>query len=369
MLVRVAEAIGDLPGDVDRLDRGDVGLQHPGAQLDALEELHRGVREIALLAEVVHRDDVGMGELAGGLRLLEEPLVVFLAPFGVVGEEDGLERDGAIERRVLRLVDDSHRAAAELSADLVAAEPRQFLFCHGTGVEQVAQGFLDPRRRVAVFSGDAVENLLMPFGGDPDRDTGSGQRDRRRDGERDKAPPPARRLPRVRAEQLVSPEPRIVEGTRREHAGLVPRGGVGHRVAEGSRDQKARGRGEIGDARRDRDAVTDHPVVGPAACHLHCAVIDSDAQRQPGRVRGEAPFGDAQCTCRISENRDGDPVRGVEHDPARDRKLRGGDRDDRLELCAKAGLLGDRPAREILDFQKDDARVARGRVRCCHWEA
>ena len=54
------------------------------------------------------------------------------------------------------------------------------------------------------------------------------------------------------------------------------------------------------------------------------------------------------------------PSAASSDDPARDRQLRGGDRDDRLELGAKAGLLRDRPAREILDFQKDDAgEVAR----------
>jgi len=80
-LVRIGEAVGHLLGDIDRFDDRDRALQHLSAELDSLEKLHRHVGEVALLAEIVDGDDIGMGELARGLGFEEEPLVEFLAPF------------------------------------------------------------------------------------------------------------------------------------------------------------------------------------------------------------------------------------------------------------------------------------------------
>src|SRR2546429_3710951 len=131
-LVRVAEAVGHLLGDIDRLDGGDRALQHPGAELDSLEKLHRHVGEVVFLPEIVDGDDMGMRELARGLGFEEETLVEFLAPFRVVRKDDGLQRDDAVESRVLGLVDDPHRAAAQLAEDLVAADLGQLLLCHRT---------------------------------------------------------------------------------------------------------------------------------------------------------------------------------------------------------------------------------------------
>src|SRR5207302_11149676 len=131
-LVRVAQAVGDLLRDIDRLDGGDRALLHPGAELDSLEKLHRHVGEVAFLPEIVDGDDAGMRELAGGLGFEEKPLVEFLAPFRIIRKDDGLQRDDAVESRVLGLVDDPHRAAAQLAEDLVAADLGQLLLCHRT---------------------------------------------------------------------------------------------------------------------------------------------------------------------------------------------------------------------------------------------
>src|SRR3989454_3564147 len=49
---------------------------------------HRQVSEVALLAEIVGRDDVRMRELAGGLGLDEKALVVILAALGVVAQDE-----------------------------------------------------------------------------------------------------------------------------------------------------------------------------------------------------------------------------------------------------------------------------------------
>ena len=129
-LVREGEPVGHLVGDVDRVRRGKRRLQQALAQVGPLEQLHRQVSEVALLAEIVGRDDVRMRELAGGLGLLEKALVVILAALGVVAQDDGLQRDDAVEVRVLGAVDDPHRAATELAEDPVAADPRDFFLRH-----------------------------------------------------------------------------------------------------------------------------------------------------------------------------------------------------------------------------------------------
>jgi hypothetical protein len=56
--------------------------------------------------------------------------VVILAAFGVVAQDDGLQRDDAVEVRVLGAVDDPHRAAAELAEDPVAADARGLFLRH-----------------------------------------------------------------------------------------------------------------------------------------------------------------------------------------------------------------------------------------------
>ena len=106
---------------------GIVALAHARAQVGAFQQLHRHVGEVVLLAEVEDGDDVRVGELARGLRLEHEAPLVLLAALDLVAEADGLQRDDAVERRVLGLVDDAHRAAAELAEDLVAPDLVVFL--------------------------------------------------------------------------------------------------------------------------------------------------------------------------------------------------------------------------------------------------
>jgi hypothetical protein len=69
---------------------------------------------------------------------------------------------------------------------------------------------------------------------------------------------------------------------------------------------------------------------------------------------------------RRSENRDGNAVGRVERDPAGGRQVRGGDRDHGLQLSAQPRLFLRRPARKLLDLQKDDAGKVRSGVRGFH---
>jgi hypothetical protein len=70
--------------------------------------------------------DPGMGEAPGDARFREETLLEGGALLRRDGERemDDLERDRAAQRGIERLVDDPHHAAADLAADLVAADPR-----------------------------------------------------------------------------------------------------------------------------------------------------------------------------------------------------------------------------------------------------
>src|SRR6185369_17766888 len=75
------------------------------------------------LAVLVDGDDAGVGEPTGGLRLASQARaqLVDLAGAEVV-LADHLERHAALDQRVEPLVDDAHRAGAELAPDFVLAQ-------------------------------------------------------------------------------------------------------------------------------------------------------------------------------------------------------------------------------------------------------
>ena len=86
----------------------------------AVDVLHRVVVDAVLLADGEHGDDVRMVELGGGLRFVAEAGDLPLIEHG--GEGQDLQRDAAIERHLVGLVDDAHAAAADLADDLVVAD-------------------------------------------------------------------------------------------------------------------------------------------------------------------------------------------------------------------------------------------------------
>ena len=73
-----------------------------------------------MLVDVVDRADVGVVERGGGLRLAPEALERDRVVEVLRGQE--LQRDQPVEARVLRLVHDSHAAAAELLEDAVVGD-------------------------------------------------------------------------------------------------------------------------------------------------------------------------------------------------------------------------------------------------------
>ena len=125
--VRVAERVGGAGDDRHHFLRlQQVALLGERYQVAALQELHGDEAVVVLLARVVDGDDVGVRELARGLRLAEEAL---LHPGDLVGLEllrqrQRLDRHLAPDLRVLAEIDHAHRALAELLLDLEAAELR-----------------------------------------------------------------------------------------------------------------------------------------------------------------------------------------------------------------------------------------------------
>ena len=129
--VGVVHRLRDLRDHVGDLVPGERGLLDQEAlQGLALDVLHRDVGDlrVGVLADVVDRDDVGVREDAGGLRLANEPLAEF-PRLGVVvahlRRADRLDRDHPADDGVAGQVDDPHRTLAELAQHLVAAELRE----------------------------------------------------------------------------------------------------------------------------------------------------------------------------------------------------------------------------------------------------
>jgi hypothetical protein len=83
----------------------------------AVDELHGDEHTALGDADVVHRDDVGMGQPRQRLRLSEEAL-----PGLVTSRREDLQGDGAVELGVMRLVHLPHPALAAEADDLEPPE-------------------------------------------------------------------------------------------------------------------------------------------------------------------------------------------------------------------------------------------------------
>ena len=117
--VSVAERGRDLVGDLGGLHRVDVsvGAQDVG-QRAALHVLHRHEVGVRVLAPVVHGDDVGVGQVGGGLGLATEALDEVR-----IGRELGeqhLDGHQAVEQQVARQEDVGHAAASDALLNFVA---------------------------------------------------------------------------------------------------------------------------------------------------------------------------------------------------------------------------------------------------------
>ena len=115
------EPVEDLLHDLELLLEPQGGaLLDQVAQVGALEQLHRHVGDALLLAELVDGDDVRVGQLARGPRLLEEAPAALLVAAQLLG--DDLDRDVAVEDRVVGAEHLPHRSLADLRVDPVLAD-------------------------------------------------------------------------------------------------------------------------------------------------------------------------------------------------------------------------------------------------------
>ena len=138
--VAVDDALGVRGGETERHLRRVVGrlaererpVAQPLAQRLALEQLRHDVRDIALAADVVERQDVGMAERRHGARLALEAL----AALGALAEvrRQHLDRHVATEPGVARAVDLAHPSRTERGRDLVGPEAGPGGQGHGAAV-------------------------------------------------------------------------------------------------------------------------------------------------------------------------------------------------------------------------------------------
>jgi hypothetical protein len=112
-----------LAGDPHAHREREVGRGIAAAFVD---ELHRDEHAPLVHADIPDRDDVGVAELRERLRLTHEPsaAAAVAAPVVAFAPEQQLERDLAVELRIVRRIHDTHRTRAELGEHDVAPDGR-----------------------------------------------------------------------------------------------------------------------------------------------------------------------------------------------------------------------------------------------------
>ena len=124
VLVRIAERGEELLHDAHhRPKRNARAAVKAARELLALHEIHDDVWRALVLAVIEDGDDVRMRKLAGRMRFALEPR----AHLGkLLGRKNfgaqHLQRHAPLDHRVERLVDDAHRAAADLAAQFILAD-------------------------------------------------------------------------------------------------------------------------------------------------------------------------------------------------------------------------------------------------------
>ncbi|CAA9232883.1 MAG: hypothetical protein AVDCRST_MAG26-1050 [uncultured Chloroflexia bacterium] len=119
LAVREVQRRADLPEDVDRvLQTQPLVLFHQLAHGPARHELHDRVHEAAGLAVIIHRDDVGVAQAAGQIRLAAEARDALL-----ILAQQHLDRDRALVQKAMATTPDlRRRAPAKLMLKNVVAD-------------------------------------------------------------------------------------------------------------------------------------------------------------------------------------------------------------------------------------------------------
>lgn len=91
------ERVADLLHEREaRAEIGEVVVRDGAFEIVPFEQFHGHEKAAGVFAEIVHDDDVGVGEASGRLCLATEAL-----PLLVIAGADDLQRDGAVEDRVV----------------------------------------------------------------------------------------------------------------------------------------------------------------------------------------------------------------------------------------------------------------------------
>ena len=121
-LVRCGKAVSDLDAGSEGLVDGQLPARETLGERLALQELHDQEVGAVLMADVEERADVRVRERRDGLGFpIETQPCVRIAG---QGRREDLDRDGAVQARVVRLVDLPHPPGADAGEDFVGAEPR-----------------------------------------------------------------------------------------------------------------------------------------------------------------------------------------------------------------------------------------------------
>ena len=118
--VRRCQRRGGLDGDLENLAQRQLATLQALAQRFAFDQLRDDVARLVVIADFVNGQDVRVVQRRRRARLLQEAGDAL--GIGTQALEQELDRHRPAERRIVRLVDLAHAAAAEQGADLVTAD-------------------------------------------------------------------------------------------------------------------------------------------------------------------------------------------------------------------------------------------------------
>jgi hypothetical protein len=122
LLVRRRKSPRHGDGIADRLSHRDGSGQQPLPQCGSVQKLRHDERRIALCADVVDREDIGVVEGSGGAGFLLEPLQA--VSVARKSRRQDLDCDVAPQSRIARPIHHTHPAGAERREYFVGTEAR-----------------------------------------------------------------------------------------------------------------------------------------------------------------------------------------------------------------------------------------------------
>ena len=91
-------------------------------ELLAVEKLHGHIRHVFIATDIINCDDIRVVQPTGSLDLLLKARFKFFNFITAQVQVDSLDRNGAVDHGIDRLIDDAHRALPDDAQNLVAAQ-------------------------------------------------------------------------------------------------------------------------------------------------------------------------------------------------------------------------------------------------------